>query len=96
MGRRAAPPTEEIVVAGWRFSHRALPLLTSESRLPWQENLCIQILMMIPRDSITRRELLQRLALLTGATLVPWRVFGATEPAPSDQLGPLLPLRTLG
>ena len=52
--------------------------------------------MMTPREPITRRELLQRLALLTGATLVPWRVFGATEPAPSDKLGPLLPLRTLG
>jgi hypothetical protein len=45
---------------------------------------------------ITRRELLQRLALLTGATLVPWRAFGALEPAPSDKLGPVLPLRTLG
>jgi aryl-alcohol dehydrogenase-like predicted oxidoreductase len=52
--------------------------------------------MMTTRDPITRRELLQRLALLTGATLVPWRVFGATELAPSDKLGPLLPLRTLG
>ena len=47
-------------------------------------------------DHITRRELLQRLALLTGATLVPWRAFGALEMAPSDKLGPVLPYRTLG
>ena len=52
--------------------------------------------MKIARAPITRRELLQRLALLTGATLVPWRAFGAVEPAGSDKLGPLLPLRTLG
>ena len=52
--------------------------------------------MMTARDPLTRRELLQRLALLTGATLVPWRAFGATEPASSDKLGPLLPQRTLG
>ena len=52
--------------------------------------------MSITRDQVTRRELLQRLALLTGATLVPWRVFGAMEMAPSDKLGPVLPLRTLG
>ncbi len=48
------------------------------------------------RDPITRRELLQRLALLTGATFVPWRAFGALEPASSDKLGPVLPYRTLG
>src|SRR5476649_1060251 len=52
--------------------------------------------MITARDPITRRELLQRLALLTGATLVPWRAFGAMEQAPSDKLGPVLPLRTLG
>jgi aryl-alcohol dehydrogenase-like predicted oxidoreductase len=52
--------------------------------------------MKTPRESITRRELLQRLALLTGATLVPWRAFGAMEPASSDKLGPVLPQRTLG
>jgi aryl-alcohol dehydrogenase-like predicted oxidoreductase len=45
---------------------------------------------------ITRRKLLQRLALLTGATLTPWGAIGAVEPAPSDKLGPLLPQRTLG
>jgi aryl-alcohol dehydrogenase-like predicted oxidoreductase len=52
--------------------------------------------MKTPREPITRRELLQRLALLTGATLVPWRAFGAMEPASSDKLGPVLPQRTLG
>ena len=52
--------------------------------------------MMTKRDLITRRELLQRLALLTGATLAPWRALGAAEPAPSDKLGPVLPQRTLG
>jgi len=44
---------------------------------------------------MTRRELLESLALLTGATLVPWRA-SAAEPGPSDKLGPVLPLRTLG
>jgi aryl-alcohol dehydrogenase-like predicted oxidoreductase len=48
------------------------------------------------RESITRRELLQGLALLTGATLAPWRAFGAAETAPADKLGPVLPQRTLG
>lgn len=52
--------------------------------------------MSITRGQVTRRELLQGLALLTGATLVPWRAFGATETAPSDKLGPVLPQRTLG
>ena len=52
--------------------------------------------MMTKRNLITRRALLQRLALLTGATLAPWRALGAVEPAPSDKLGPVLPLRTLG
>ena len=52
--------------------------------------------MITQRELITRRELLQRLALLTGATLAPWRAIGAAEPAPSDKLGPVLPLRTLG
>ncbi len=52
--------------------------------------------MMTPRDPITRRELLQRLALLTGATLVPWRTYGAVELTPADKLGLLLPQRTLG
>ena len=51
---------------------------------------------MTKHDLITRRELLQRLALLTGATLAPWRAIGAVEPAPSDKLGPVLPQRTLG
>jgi aryl-alcohol dehydrogenase-like predicted oxidoreductase len=49
------------------------------------------------RDFLTRRQLLQQLALLTGATLVPWRAFAANEAAvPSDKLGPILPQRTLG
>ena len=48
------------------------------------------------RAPITRREVLQSLALLTGATFAPWRAFGAVEPSVSDKLGPLLPLRTLG
>jgi aryl-alcohol dehydrogenase-like predicted oxidoreductase len=52
--------------------------------------------MMTEHNLITRRKLLQRLALLTGATLAPWRAIGAAEPAPSDKLGPMLPLRTLG
>ncbi len=52
--------------------------------------------MITSRDPITRRELLQRLALLTGATLVPWHAYGAVEQAASDKLGPILPLRTLG
>ena len=52
--------------------------------------------MMTARDPITRRELLQRLALFTGATLLPWHAYGALEQAPSDKLGPLLPQRTLG
>lgn len=52
--------------------------------------------MMTPRDFITRREALQKLALLTGATFAPWRAFGATEMSPSDKLGPVLPMRTLG
>jgi aryl-alcohol dehydrogenase-like predicted oxidoreductase len=56
----------------------------------------ILTLKMNSRETITRRELLQRLALLTGATLVPWRAFGALEAAPSDKLGPVLPYRTLG
>jgi aryl-alcohol dehydrogenase-like predicted oxidoreductase len=47
-------------------------------------------------ESLTRREVLQRLALLTGATLVPWRAFGAVESGASDKLGPILPQRTLG
>ena len=47
-------------------------------------------------DPISRRELLQRLALLTGATLAPWRALGAAEPANSDKLGPILPQRALG
>jgi aryl-alcohol dehydrogenase-like predicted oxidoreductase len=47
-------------------------------------------------ELIPRRELLHRLALLTGATLSPWRAIGAVEPAPSDKLGAVLPLRTLG
>jgi aryl-alcohol dehydrogenase-like predicted oxidoreductase len=52
--------------------------------------------MMTARDPITRRELLQGLTLLTGATLVPWRGLGAEESPSSDQLGPVLPRRTLG
>src|SRR5208283_2917603 len=52
--------------------------------------------MMKIRDLITRREVLQRLALLTGATLAPWRALGAEEPASSDKFGPILPQRTLG
>jgi aryl-alcohol dehydrogenase-like predicted oxidoreductase len=52
--------------------------------------------MMTKRILITRRALLQRLALLTGATLAPWRAIGAAEPASSDKLGPVLPMRTLG
>ncbi len=49
------------------------------------------------REFLSRREVLQRLALLTGATLVPWRVFGATAPtSTSDKLGSILPQRTLG
>jgi hypothetical protein len=52
--------------------------------------------MMTRRDPITRRELLQRLALLTGATIVPWRASGAVGQTASDKLGPLLPQRTLG
>ena len=48
------------------------------------------------RNLINRRELLQRLALLTGATLAPWRAMGAADAASSDKLGPVLPLRTLG
>jgi aryl-alcohol dehydrogenase-like predicted oxidoreductase len=52
---------------------------------------------MIPaRDPLTRRELLQSLALLTGAALLPWRALGAAEEASSDKLGPILPRRTLG
>src|SRR5208283_3780038 len=52
---------------------------------------------MIPaRNPITRREVLQRLALLTGAALMPWRAKGAAEEASSDKLGPILPRRTLG
>ena len=52
--------------------------------------------MSITRDPVTRRELLQRLALLTGATLVSWRAFGAADQSASDKLGRLLPQRTLG
>ena len=52
---------------------------------------------MIPaRNPITRREVLQRLALLTGAALMPWRAKGAAEEASSDKFGPILPRRTLG
>ena len=48
-------------------------------------------------ELITRRKLLQRLALLTGAMLAPWRALGAAEGRPpSDKLGPVLPQRTLG
>lgn len=60
-----------------------------------------------PRESVSRREALQRLALLTGATLLPWRALGAQSlsvnpsaaaagATTSDKLGPLLPQRTLG
>jgi aryl-alcohol dehydrogenase-like predicted oxidoreductase len=52
--------------------------------------------MMKQRELITRRESLQRLALLTGATLSPWPAIGAEEAASSDKLGPVLPQRTLG
>jgi aryl-alcohol dehydrogenase-like predicted oxidoreductase len=52
--------------------------------------------MITQHDLINRRELLRRLALLIGSTLVPWPAFGAAELTPSDKLGPLLPLRTLG
>jgi aryl-alcohol dehydrogenase-like predicted oxidoreductase len=52
--------------------------------------------MNIARDPITRREVLQRLTLLTGATLLPWRAFGAEAEASSDKLGDILPRRTLG
>ena len=51
---------------------------------------------MTTRNLITRRKLLQRLALLTGASLAPWRALGAEETALSDKLGPVLPQRTLG
>ena len=64
--------------------------------MPEAVTAAIVIGMMTPRECITRREVLQRLALLTGATLVPWRAFGALETAPADKLGPVLPLRTLG
>jgi aryl-alcohol dehydrogenase-like predicted oxidoreductase len=47
-------------------------------------------------DPITRRELLQKLALLTGATLVPWSASGAGEETLSDKLGPIMPQRTYG
>lgn len=52
--------------------------------------------MMAGRDTLTRRELLQKLALLTGAALVPWNTFAASSDTASDKLGPLLPQRTLG
>jgi aryl-alcohol dehydrogenase-like predicted oxidoreductase len=52
--------------------------------------------MMKKCELITRRESLQRLALLTGATLAPWPAIGTAEPASSDKLGPVLPQRTLG
>ena len=52
---------------------------------------------MIPaHNPITRREVLQRLAMLTGAVLLPWRAKGAAEEDSSDKLGPVLPRRTLG
>jgi uncharacterized protein len=52
---------------------------------------------MLPlRDPITRRELLQQLALLTAATFVSSTVFGAATATESDKLGPVLPRRTLG
>jgi aryl-alcohol dehydrogenase-like predicted oxidoreductase len=52
---------------------------------------------MIPATNpITRREVLQRLAMLTGAALLPWRAKGAADEATSDKLGPVLPRRTLG
>lgn len=45
---------------------------------------------------LTRRELLKRMALLTGGAVLPWRGWAATTEAGSDKLGPLLPQRLLG
>lgn len=53
---------------------------------------------MNPDDrQITRRELLQKLALATGAGLIAGRASAAPfDPSPSDRLGPVLPHRILG